>query len=382
MKKINCYIIPLLLTFIVCLTTISHPAAVDYVTGEALDIILYTDGTYSVDGGNTTTDEVYFYSDTFGDPDFSTYLYFKGGTAITYQYLLDNPDFSITFNLISASSQYHNSTIGIGYADTHKRFFNTNLSMSGPTSFTLNSQSKMTKSGTVQSYILSDFFSDSSNYDQSQKMLQSPILIYSNSEKDIWTLNTTGVTVGGTIDTGTGTDDETGTGGTTGGTEDEDTGILQGIKDFFTSAFDGLKTFFSELWDAMLQGWLNEWNAFLDVFNSIKTFFSDLWNGLFESMKNFFSELFAPILEVLELWKNREQASQSFGEGFISTLTTLIDKLKEATLNPVFEMFDNVNLESIAVLQTIYDFPIMKDLIIVVVGLAVFSGILMLLVTF
>lgn len=382
MKKINCYIIPLLLTFIVCLTTISHPSAVDYVTGEALDIILYTDGTYSVDGGNTTTDEVYFYSDMFGDPDFSTYLYFKDGIAITYQYLLDNPDFSITFNLISASSQYHNSTIGIGYADTHKRFFTTNLSMSGPTSFTLNSQSKMTKSGTVQSYILSEFFSDSSNYDQSQKMLQSPILIYSNSEKDIWTLNTTGVTVGGTIDTGTGTDDETGTGGTTGGTEDEDTGILQGIKDFFTSAFDGLKTFFSELWDAMLQGWLNEWNAFLDVFNSIKTFFSDLWNGLFESMKNFFSELFAPILEVLELWKNREQASQSFGEGFISTLTTLIDKLKEATLNPVFEMFDNVNLESIAVLQTIYDFPIMKDLIIVVVGLAVFSGILMLLVTF
>ena len=357
MKKINNYIIPFLFTFIMCITTISHPAAVDYVTGTALDIILYTDGTYSVDGGNTTTDEVYFYNAN-GKPDYSTYLYFKGGEAITYQYLLDNPDFSITFNLVSPSSENGNSSIAIGYSDTHKRFFHKNLSIYGTTSFTLNSQSKMQKTGTVQDYVLSEFFSDSANSEQAEKMLQSPILVYSNDQSDIWTLNTTGVTTGGTIDTGT--DDETGTGGVTDGTEEDNTGILNGIKEFFSNIFDDIKAFFSNLFD------------------NLKTFFT----GMFDDIKNWFSEQFAPLLEMFDIMKQRDEASESFDTGLVGSLSSLIEKLESVTLDPVTNMFDNIKSGTLGVLQSIYEFPMIKELIVASTAITIFSAIMMLLTTF
>ena len=161
--------------------TIGNPFALG---NEAVDIVIYEDGTYSQDNGEDG-DQVYLKSKSNFELRY-TYLTFDDGTKLTYRYLLDNPDFSISFTSTSTSSITFSST------DSSFLDFKSGTLYNGGTC-TLNADSKLKYSNFGIEQTLSEWFNDDSYKDTLSSYLDLPIVVFSNDESIPWTLKITGM---------------------------------------------------------------------------------------------------------------------------------------------------------------------------------------------
>lgn len=103
-----------------------------------------------------------------------------------------------------------------------------------------------------------------------------------------------------------------------------------------------------------------------------------LLDGLLNGIKSFFTELFAPIIDFIESLKEANEA----GVGVFDFFGKLFEIIEGYTLTPVIEFFESIaKNDAILIVMQIWDFPIVKDLLIAVVALLVFSGLIRLLTT-
>lgn len=214
------------------------------------------------------------------------------------------------------------------------------------------------------------------------------------------------------------TETSTGTGDTT-TEEDDDSGLFENIKEFISGLFEDIPTwidnavasignFFEQIptWISNAVDSIGEFFAnlitkigefvdsavesigeffsnvgqwILDAVDSIGQFFSDITDYIGE----FFTGLFEPIVEWFNNKKEEEETKKGFWESFGEKLKELVDKLAGFTLVPIKEFLNNlVNSDVISVLSAIYEFPIIKEMILAVVAVLVVTGLLGLLLTF
>lgn len=105
---------------------------------------------------------------------------------------------------------------------------------------------------------------------------------------------------------------------------------------------------------------------------------SGIVNGILGGIEDFFTSLFQPIIDFIDDWN----ALQESGGTIWTVLGTLYEKLKGYTLEPVLEFFQSiVGNDAIYMLVQIWDFPIVKELILAAVAFLVIGGFLRLLTT-
>lgn len=172
------------------------------------------------------------------------------------------------------------------------------------------------------------------------------------------------------------TADSGGIGGETpegGGTteEDDNDGLFASIKDFFTGIFDNVSEWIQNAVNAI-------GNFFTNALNVVGQFFDNLFNKIAE----FFGRLFEPITNWFENKKQEEEAKKSFWDTIQVLLEDIIEKVKGFTLQPVLEFFSSLDMTAIGTLMEIFDFPLIKELIVAVVAVLVLMGLLGLLRTF
>lgn len=267
-----------------------------------------------------------------------------------------------------------------------------------------------------QEYIL-DFafweeFSQTNSYFESMKDRNMYITCWSNVSGGSLqiTLSSNG--------SGDSTGDGTGT-GSGDSTEDDDSGLFESIKEFFSGLFEDIPTwidnavasigeFFSQIptWISNAVDSIGEFFANLitkigefvdsavenigEFFSTVGQWISDavasvgeFFSNMFNSIAEFFSDLVESVVEWFKNKKEEEETKKGFWESLGEKLKELIDKLAGFTLQPVKEFFSGlVNSDVVSVLSTIYEFPIIKEMIILVVAVLVVTGLLGLLLTF
>lgn len=103
-----------------------------------------------------------------------------------------------------------------------------------------------------------------------------------------------------------------------------------------------------------------------------------LLDSLLNGIKSFFTELFAPIIDFIESLKEANEA----GVGVFDFFGKLFEIIEGYTLTPVLEFFESIaKNDAITIVMQVWDFPIVKELLIAVVALLVFSGLIRLLTT-
>lgn len=208
------------------------------------------------------------------------------------------------------------------------------------------------------------------------------------------TLSSNGSGSGGSTEDGTGT-------GSGDSTEDDDSGLFQSIKEFFSGLFEDIPTwidnavssigkFFSNLIEKIGEFFsdVGEWisNAVKDIgefFSLVGEWIGNAVTSIVEFIGDFFTDLFEPILGWFENKRAEEETKQSFWEKMNEGLNKILDKIMGFTLVPIRDFFNNlVNSDVVFVLNEIYEFPIIKEMIILVVAVLVILGVLGLLLTY
>lgn len=183
--------------------------------------------------------------------------------------------------------------------------------------------------------------------------------------------------------------------------EDDDSGLFQSIKEFFSGLFEDIPTwidnavssigkFFSNLIEKIGEFFsdVGEWisNAVKDIgefFSLVGEWIGNAVTSIVEFIGDFFTDLFEPILGWFENKRAEEETKQSFWEKMNEGLNKILDKIMGFTLVPIRDFFNNlVNSDVVFVLNEIYEFPIIKEMIILVVAVLVILGVLGLLLTY
>lgn len=183
--------------------------------------------------------------------------------------------------------------------------------------------------------------------------------------------------------------------------EDDDSGLFQSIKEFFSGLFEDIPKwidnavssigkFFSNLIEKIGEFFsdVGEWiaNAVKDIgefFSLVGEWIGNAVTSIVEFIGDFFTDLFEPILGWFENKRAEEETKQSFWEKMNEGLNKILDKIMGFTLVPIRDFFNNlVNSDVVFVLNEIYEFPIIKEMIILVVAVLVILGVIGLLVTY
>lgn len=101
--------------------------------------------------------------------------------------------------------------------------------------------------------------------------------------------------------------------------------------------------------------------------SKIITAISDSVDGIKESFSDFFVEL--------EEYQSRKSMLAEVWDKLLLTLQQLWDALTQKPTIWIFDFFDSLSAESIAVWRDIFDFPIVKDLLLMVIIIALIGGI-------
>lgn len=103
-----------------------------------------------------------------------------------------------------------------------------------------------------------------------------------------------------------------------------------------------------------------------------------LLDGLLDGIKSFFTELFKPITDLIESWQKLQESETTIWDA----LGLLYDYVKGYTFEPIFEFFESiVGNDALYLIVQIWNFPVIKELLIAVVAILVISGFIRLITT-
>lgn len=103
-----------------------------------------------------------------------------------------------------------------------------------------------------------------------------------------------------------------------------------------------------------------------------------LLDGLLNGIKSFFTELFSPIIDFIDSWNALQESGGTVWDAF----GQLYEYVKGYTFEPIAELFEYVlHNDALPIVIQIWNFPIVKELLIVVVAILVVSGFINLLKT-
>lgn len=105
---------------------------------------------------------------------------------------------------------------------------------------------------------------------------------------------------------------------------------------------------------------------------------SGIVNGILGGIEDFFTSLFKPIIDFIDDWKEAQEAGVTIWDAF----GQLYEYVKGYTFEPIAELFDYVlHNDALPIVIQIWNFPIVKELLIVIVAILVVSGFINLLRT-
>ena len=103
-----------------------------------------------------------------------------------------------------------------------------------------------------------------------------------------------------------------------------------------------------------------------------------LLDGLLDGIKSFFTELFKPITDLIESWQKVQESEATIWDA----LELLYDYVKGYTFEPIFEFFESiVGNDALFLIVQVWNFPVVKELLIAVVAILVISGFIRLITT-
>ena len=103
-----------------------------------------------------------------------------------------------------------------------------------------------------------------------------------------------------------------------------------------------------------------------------------LLDGLLDGIKSFFTELSKPITDLIESWQKLQESETTIWDA----LGLLYDYVKGYTFEPIFEFFESiVGNDALYIIVQIWNFPVIKELLIAVVAILVVSGFIRLITT-
>lgn len=103
-----------------------------------------------------------------------------------------------------------------------------------------------------------------------------------------------------------------------------------------------------------------------------------LLDNLLDGIKSFFTTLFKPITDFIDEWKEYQNSGGTIWDAF----GQLYEYVKGYTFEPIAELFEYVlQNDALPIVIQIWNFPIVKELLIVVVAILVVSGFINLLKT-
>jgi hypothetical protein len=106
------------------------------------------------------------------------------------------------------------------------------------------------------------------------------------------------------------------------------------------------------------------------ILGGIEEFFIDIVLG---GIEEFFTDLISAFISIYN-------SIVSFSDRF-STIGELFDYLKGYTIDPIVDFFNSLNTGAISILASIWEFPIIKELLIAVAAVLVIGGLLKLFVS-
>lgn len=146
------------------------------------------------------------------------------------------------------------------------------------------------------------------------------------------------------------------------------TGLFNTLSTWIDNARTKLEEFFTGIWDSVKDWWLNTVCVF--------------WEEKIQGIKDWWSELWKPVeewfAEQKELKEQKDQVSEELNQSFESLFDTLI----EVKLKPIVDFFDSLSEGAIMIWLMFFDLPFIRELALGVIVVAIFSGILTLLLTF
>lgn len=146
------------------------------------------------------------------------------------------------------------------------------------------------------------------------------------------------------------------------------TGLFNTLSTWIDNARTKLEEFFTGIWDSVKDWWLNTVCVF--------------WEEKIQGIKDWWSELWKPVeewfAEQKELQEQKDQVSEELNQSFESLFDTLI----EVKLKPIVDFFDSLSEGAIMIWLMFFDLPFIRELALGVIVVAIFSGILTLLLTF
>ena len=110
-----------------------------------------------------------------------------------------------------------------------------------------------------------------------------------------------------------------------------------------------------------------------DGISNITSGLGDLFGSYLDLLKDFLSSLFRPFTSFFEA------ISEMFSQ--FGSIADLWDKFKDYTIAPVLEFFENLNNSALSYFSQLWDFPVIKELVIATVAVLLIGGAFMLFVT-
>lgn len=167
------------------------------------------------------------------------------------------------------------------------------------------------------------------------------------------------------------------------------TTITESLGNFISSAVSNISTFISNAVTSISGFFANLISTIETVRLQIEEFFTSMfdalylfWENLMQGIKDWFAELWKPVEEWLAEQKELSEQRKKVWESFTESIELLLDSIVEVTIKPVMDFFDSLSEGAIAIWLSFFSLPFIRELSFGVILVALFAGILTLLLTF